>query len=133
MNSVATKQRQTKYCQAIEITLLALGHATNADLLNNLQKNYPDVSATTVHRATARLAQRGTIGIAPPDNEGSMRYDANPKPHDHFLCASCGMLRDTDIKDKVIPILESTIDGCSISGQLTISGTCKQCMKEGRK
>ena len=132
MSSVATKQRQTKYCQAIEITLLALGHATNAELLNNLQKHYPDVSATTVHRATARLAQRGTIGIAPPDNEGSMRYDANTKPHDHFLCASCGMLRDTDVKDKIIPILESTIDGCSISGQLTISGTCKHCMSKGK-
>ena len=122
------QSRQTKYCEAIEYALKFTGHATNAELLRILQKSFPDVSATTVHRATARLAARGAIAIAPAASDGSMRYDANTAPHDHFLCASCGMLRDTDVKDKIIPILESSIDGCNISGQLTISGTCKQCM-----
>lgn len=128
METTAVKQRQTKYCQAIELALLSKGHATNAELLSELQESFPDLSATTVHRATARLAARGAIAVAPAANDGSMRYDANTLPHDHFLCSNCGMLRDTDVKDKIIPILESSIDGCNISGQLTISGTCKQCM-----
>ena len=129
MEAVTTKQRQTKYCQAIEAVLQSKGHATNAELLAKLQTSFPDLSATTVHRATARLAVRGTIAIAPTAKDGSMRYDANTKPHDHFLCDNCGLLRDTDVKDKIIPILESSIDGCTISGQLTISGTCKQCIR----
>lgn len=125
----AITKRQTKYCQAIESTLAELGHATNAELLDTLQKTYPDLSATTVHRATTRLAARGSIGIAPSRQGGPMQYDANTTPHDHFQCLVCGLLRDTNVKEKIIPILETSINGCSISGQLTITGTCKKCSK----
>lgn len=130
MNNTVIHQRQTKYCQSIESMLDMLGHATNAQLLAELQKDFPSLSATTVHRATARLAERGTISIAPPTQDGSMRYDTNIRPHDHFMCTSCGLLRDTDIKSKVVPILETSIGDCQISGRLTISGTCKQCKED---
>lgn len=129
MSTSTVTQRQTKYCLAIEQALGVLGHATNAELLAGLRETFPGLSATTVHRATARLASRGTIAIAPPSRDGAMRYDANTSHHDHFQCSSCGMLRDTDIKDKVIPLLEASIHGCSISGRLTISGTCKKCIR----
>ena len=127
MNNVSTIQRQTRYCHAIEVLLSSVGHATNSELLIELRKTYPTLSATTVHRATARLATRGTIAVAPPAHDGSARYDINVMPHDHFICTSCGMLRDTDIKDKVTTILESSIDDCHISGRLTIGGLCKNC------
>jgi Fur family transcriptional regulator, peroxide stress response regulator len=128
MKTIVIAQRQTKYCQAIESMLETLGHATNAELLRSLREVYPDVSATTVHRATARLASRGSISQAPPAADGSMRYDANTTPHDHFMCRKCGVLRDTDVKDKVVPILEASIGGdCHISGRITISGVCKKC------
>ena len=127
MTQQLTQSRQTKYCDAIEATIAEHGHVTNADLIGLLRIQFPDVSATTVHRASARLAERGVIAVAPPAKDGSMRYDANVTPHDHFLCSSCGLIRDTDIKDTVIPVLEAAIDGCTISGRLTISGLCKQC------
>ena len=128
MNNVAIiTHRQTKYCEAIEALLATMGHATNTELLVEMCKIYPNLSATTVHRATARLATRGAITLAPPTRDGSIRYDTNVIPHDHFVCVSCGMLRDTDVKDKVIPVLESSMGDCHISGRLTISGLCKQC------
>lgn len=127
IHSLVIIQRQTKYCQAIETMLSSRGHATNAELLTELRKTYPDVSATTVHRATARLALRNKIAIAPPSTDGSMRYDTTVAPHDHFQCTSCGMLRDTDVRDMVASILESSIGDCHISGRLTISGICKRC------
>ena len=126
-------QRQTKYCLDIECQLKKLGHATNAELLALLKKDYPNLSATTVHRATSRLAARGVISIAPPANDGSMRYDANMLQHDHFQCSSCGILKDTYVRDKIVPILEASIDGCNISGQLTINGTCKKCQNQGEE
>lgn len=129
MAQAATQTRQTKYCDAIESALAVLGHATNAELIEVLRQQFPDVSATTVHRASARLAERGVIGVAPPTKDGSMRYDAIIRPHDHFICSSCGIIRDTDVKDEVVPLLEAAIDGCAISGRLTISGMCKQCNK----
>ncbi len=133
MSNIATSLRQTKYCQAIEGALASMGHATNNELLSELRKTYPDLSATTVHRATARLAQRGTISLAPQSHNGAMRYDTNVVPHDHFLCTNCGILRDTDVKDKVTPILESSIDDCHISGRLTISGLCKHCKRRSNE
>jgi Fur family peroxide stress response transcriptional regulator len=125
--------RQTKYCNAIKKTLVIRGHATNNDLLRELRKSYPELSATTVHRATLRLAERHQIGTAPASKDGSMRYDANTEPHDHFQCASCDLLRDTDVKEKLVPLLESSIGDCQISGRLTISGICKKCIKSSRR
>lgn len=133
MTETAVVTRQTKYCQAIERELSRLGHATNMELVARLRQDFPDLSVTTVHRATARLASRGDIAIAPSARDGSMTYDANTMPHDHFQCLSCGLLRDTEVKDKVIPILEASIGDCSISGQLTIGGICKKCMRGGHE
>ena len=129
MQTKSTMTRQSKYCTAIEQAIAGLGHATNADLLKVLQVAFPNVSATTVHRATARLRDRGVIGIAPADLDGSVRYDANPAPHDHFMCSSCGLLRDAHVKEQVSKVLEDHIGDCQISGQLTISGICKSCIR----
>lgn len=129
MSTATVTPRQTRYCTAIEHILSKVGHATNAELLVTLRADFPDLSATTVHRATSRLASRGQIAIAPPTPDGAMRYDTNTTPHDHFLCSSCGMLRDAAIKDKVVPILENAIGDCRISGQLTITGICKTCIE----
>lgn len=131
MHIAEHKTRQTKYCLQIEEVVKQLGHASNAQILAELHTMFPDVSATTVHRATARLAGRGELGVAPADLTGAMRYDANTKPHDHFMCAHCGTLKDVDIAGEVTPLLEQAIEGCSISGRITVSGTCKECNAKG--
>lgn len=106
------------------------GHATNAEIHAHMRERFPTVSMTTIHRATARLAERGELGIAPPDKQGAMRYDAKTSPHDHFMCESCGMLRDAELSSAIKPIIEREIgDHCSISGNLTVSGTCKKCTR----
>lgn len=127
MEQLPITPRQSKYCQEIIRTMQGLGHATNAELHLCLKQKYPELSATTVHRATARLAERGSLSIAPPACDGSVRYDANIKPHDHFMCAKCGLLQDIDIKDSVMPILEDSIKECCLTGRLVISGICKDC------
>ena len=128
--SIAPGTRETKYCKAIVGLLRQMGHATNTQLLHGLTGEFPGVSATTVHRATARLAKRGEISIAPPTLTGSMRYDANTTPHDHFMCSTCGVLKDADVATKVRSLLEAQLDDCHISGRLTISGMCKTCKGE---
>lgn len=133
MRESAVLPRKTKYCTEIKKILSDMGHATNYELLQELKKSFPELSATTVHRATARLCDRSEIAEAPSAKDGSKRYDANTTPHDHFLCVKCDLLRDADIRDKVIPILESSMDDCRISGSLTVSGVCKSCMKLDRK
>ncbi len=119
--------RQTKYCSAIKGALKIKGHATNNELLIELRRVFPELSATTVHRATARLASRGEIAVAPSAKDGSMRYDSNLEPHDHFLCSSCHLLRDIDVKSKLNAILKRSICDCQVSGRLIIEGLCSSC------
>lgn len=122
--------RQTKYCTDIEELLHNIGHASNAQLLTLLRNKYPGLSATTVHRATARLAERGQISLAPAEINGSMRYDSNTEPHDHFICQSCERVRDIDIAEKVIPEVNNALGACKVTGRLVIYGSCDKCIKE---
>ncbi len=126
-------ERTTRYTRAVRSYLKGVGHATNSEIHEALLSEYPNLSATTVHRITTRMYQRGELLIAPSRNDNAIRYDYNVTPHDHFLCMNCGMLKDTNVEAKIKPILESTIgDGCHISGRLTVSGLCKVCSKKLR-
>ena len=127
------KERKSKYVSAVRSRIHQMGHATNFELLESLRGEYPDLSATTVHRVTARLHERGELQLAPTGRENVLRYDANSLPHDHFMCSLCGLLRDANLGPIIRPQIEQAIgDGCSIAGNLTVSGICKQCHKEGK-
>lgn len=120
--------RSTKYSTAVKDYLRQVGHATNAQVLDHLQVVYPDVSATTVHRITARLLERGELQLAQVPADSGMVFDANILPHDHFQCTHCGRLRDADLRDQLRATIEEGIgDGCRISGRLTILGLCRSC------
>ncbi len=120
--------RSTKYTAAVHEYMQSAGHATNADVIDALRTSYPELSATTVHRITARMVERGELRLAPSGRENVMRFDANVAPHDHFICEHCGLIKDAILGDAARPMLEQAIgDGCSISGNLTVFGICKHC------
>ena len=123
-------ERATQYVEDVKNYLKKRGHSSNIEILEYLQKKHVNVSATTVHRITTRLVDRGKLSLAPATKGNAMRFDANVEAHDHFLCRSCDMLRDANVADKIRPVLEQSIgDGCSISGTLVITGLCKKCNK----
>lgn len=127
----APHDRTSKYIEAVRVCMHGLGHFTNAELLEVLRHTYPEVSATTVHRITARMVERGELQFAPAGRENVKRFDTNLAPHDHFCCESCGMLRDAELRARILPLVEEALgEDCAISGSLTISGICKQCHKE---
>ena len=119
--------RQTKYTQAVIDCLNAGKHLSNNQLLERLRLTFPEISATTVHRITLRLSQRGVIGLAPATINGFLRYDANIKPHDHFVCLECDQIKDLDIKQNVMPYLKAELNDCDLKGRITISGVCRMC------
>ena len=126
-----TKIRRTKYCDAVSDLMHRIGHASNAQILYEFRKIYPDLSSTTIHRITARLEARGELTFAPKTQDGALRYDANVSEHDHFLCNSCDSLHDANVKKRVAEVFSEAIDGCDISGSLTVSGICKKCKSGG--
>lgn len=122
--------RNTKYTDAVILYMQLMQHATNTDIEKYLRQTFPAITATTVHRITARLVEQGMLRMAPNYLDGSMRFDINVSDHDHFMCSTCGELRDVSIRDEVIPLLKKGIEGCSVNGSLVISGTCKKCNEE---
>lgn len=122
--------RSTKYSEAIIKYLRESGHATNAGILGALRAQFPELSATTVHRATARLSEQGRIAHAPNDAAGNLRYDANTAPHHHFYCGCCGELRDIQLAKDTLGKIESQLGGCKLNGQLLITGQCNKCSKK---
>ncbi|MDL2363185.1 MAG: transcriptional repressor [Patescibacteria group bacterium] len=128
--TISDTARQTKYVTAVCQLLQAVRHATNLEILQKVQEVYPDVSATTIHRISARLKERGVIGFAPKTTNGSERYDANPTPHHHFMCVSCN--RVCDVPDApearaVLRQLKALSKDCAIAGTMTMQGVCKLC------
>jgi len=122
--------RTTKYIAAVRALMKRAGHATNVELLEKLRKQYPDVSATTLHRITSRMVERNELQMAPPGIGNVMRFDSNIALHDHFMCTRCRMLRDADLRETIVPQIEEMIgDDCQISGRLTVTGLCKKCAK----
>lgn len=105
----------------------SLGHATNYQILEILRQKFPNLSATTVHRITARLSERGELALAPQATDGSLRYDVNTEPHDHFMCSTCGKVRDFNIADKLMPFIQEALGNRELVGRLTITGSCANC------
>lgn len=131
MGILSTTSRQTRYVNAVYGALQELKHSTNLELQHEVQKTYPEVSATTVHRVSGRLKERGLIGTAPKPANGSERYDSSVKLHHHFMCIKCGRLCDVpDTPEGQIAIkqLAKLSRDCAISGSLTLQGICKKCV-----
>lgn len=131
----AKKTRQTKYAKEVYDVLVLLGHASNLEIQREVQKTFPEVSATTIHRVTARLKEQGMIGSAPMTANGAERYDATTEPHHHFMCENCEVVCDVPDTDKsrdVMMQLKKLSGQCEIAGSLTMRGLCKACArKEG--
>jgi Fur family transcriptional regulator, peroxide stress response regulator len=130
---MTTTTRNTKYSEAIIDYINSVGHATNSELLVYLRKSFPELSATTVHRVTARLTENGVLAHAPKDSHGNLRYDANTSPHHHFYCSCCEKLQDVVLSSSLLSELEQLLGDCKLNGQLLINGACDKCYLENSK
>lgn len=123
-------ERMTKYVLAVQAYMHQAGHATNAQILGHLQHAYPELSATTVHRITTRMIERGQLAVAPSGNDKALRFDANTVSHDHFQCRGCDRLRDVSLPVSVFEAMQQQIGDCKVSGRLVVQGTCARCMEK---
>lgn len=124
-------ERSTRYVSDVQEYMEIAGHASVADILAHLRECHPLLSATTVHRITSRLLERGRLAVAPSTHDSVRRFDNTTHPHDHFMCSRCDLLRDAQLADELRPVIERAVgDGCRISGSLVVTGICKNCIKE---
>jgi Fur family peroxide stress response transcriptional regulator len=126
-NNMATS-RSTKYTTAVTGFIQKVSHATNAQILAHLQLTYPELSATTVHRITARMIEHDQLALAPTTRNNAMRFDANLAAHDHFQCLTCSNVHDITIPEPILESIKQLTAGCKLTGRLTIQGTCQTCL-----
>ena len=71
-------------------------HPTAADLHRALLSESPRLSLGTVYRNLEVLVAEGNA-LEVPVARGASRFDGNTDPHHHFVCDSCGAIRDVAV------------------------------------
>lgn len=121
-----TKLRMTLQTKAVINTINNQGHASNAQILKVVRKQFPNLSATTVHRITTRLINYNILAEG-PKVKGVILVDCNTEPHDHFMCSSCGGVMDISINDKIREEIKTQTGIKLLSSSMVITGDCKNC------
>ena len=95
-----------------------------------LQQEHPDISLATVYRNLSLFKNQGLIqslGMI----HGIERFDADTRPHVHFVCNSCSAIHDLhqmDAPQRLCGEAAHHIGGQVDSCQLMFFGTCRDCL-----
>lgn len=103
-------------------------HPSVETIWHNVKESLPDVSLDSVYRILDAFAEAGLVQKL--EGGRSIRYDADTKPHDHFLCVKCGALFDFAFLKA-----ENVAEACRGFGQveqveLTVRGVCNDCRQK---
>jgi Fe2+ or Zn2+ uptake regulation protein len=106
-------------------------HPTVEMIYEDLVKEIPTISKTTIYNTLNALAEKGIVH--PVTITGTeARYDCKAHPHHHFLCKRCGKVIDIDIRCPYIK--RGRIDGHQIEElHRYFKGICRECLKKKDK
>ncbi len=121
-----TAQRITPQTMAVLDVARRFGHCSNHQILIEVRKKFPMLTATTVHRITNRLVGNGLLANGPQIN-GVQLIDANTLPHDHFMCSACDGIKDIAINKSVRASIQKELGIKRLPKSLTIYGDCDTC------
>lgn len=117
---------RTIQVDVVREALTRLGHATNHQLHQEAVRSLPRLSIASVHRITARLVDNGQARYAPSDGR-TVVLDANPDPHDHFRCTSCGGMFDIALGPAVVDQIQTQLGRNIVRDGITVHGCCEVC------
>ena len=119
--------------QRIEIfkeVAMSCAHPDAETVYEAVKEKIPNVSVDTVYRTLASLEELNMIFRV--DNQlPRARFDADMRPHHHFLCTQCNEVYDIFLEDSEtvnIPINASKY-GQIKDSNLQIRGICNKCLK----
>ena len=104
-------------------------HPSAETIYSQLKQEIPDLSLGTVYRNVSLFKQQGLIQSL-GTVLGVERFDGNVEPHVHFICHSCGCIRDLhnlpvpeELSATAARETGARIEQC----QLIFTGTCAEC------
>lgn len=121
--------RKTIQCAlALDAVRKSKCHPTADEVYEEIVKEHPNVSRTTVYRNLQRLCESGEIQkIEVPD--GADRFDRNCLRHYHAKCSRCGHIVDVDM-DYIYDMEKRIADthGFAFTGyDIIFKGVCPDC------
>ena len=103
-------------------------HRTHPDaetIYEDLKKETPSLSKTTIYNTLDMLRQHGLIQVLTIGTK--FRYDFNLHPHHHFRCTRCGAFIDIPAGDATMDCIDT--DGHRIDEvHVYLKGICKKCL-----
>jgi Fur family peroxide stress response transcriptional regulator len=103
-------------------------HPEAETVYRRVHRRIPAISRDTVYRTLAFLEELGLVRRAEV-RSGPARFDANIDRHHHFVCTSCGLIRDvySEFFDN-LPVPGDLDDiGRVTCGHVQLKGLCREC------
>ncbi len=112
----------------------SLEHPAAETVYRAVHARMPTVSLDTVYRTLWMLSDLGLVSTLGARRE-SVRFDANPKKHHHYVCVRCGLTRDFESAELHALRLPDTVKvlGSVLSTHIEVRGVCETCAKKKNK
>jgi Fe2+ or Zn2+ uptake regulation protein len=120
-----TRQRRLVY----EAVASTDAHPSAEWVYERVRREMPRVSLGTVYRNLQLLVAEGRLKAW--SRGRATRYDADVRPHDHFVCRSCGLLLDIETAPEAISSEKRLrAGGHRIDSRiLEFIGVCRDCRR----
>jgi Fur family peroxide stress response transcriptional regulator len=108
----------------------SVDHPDADTVFRSVHARMPTVSLDTVYRTLWTLERLGLITTLGPRRD-SVRFDANPKHHHHYICIRCGLVRDFESEElNELRIPDAARDfGRVVGMHVEVRGICEKCSK----
>lgn len=107
-------------------------HPTVDEIYTALSPSIPTLSKTTVYNTLKLLSEQGAAQTLTIDERNTC-YDADTRPHGHFLCKRCGKIYDLMCNNNVKKVVDMDMDGHDVQEiHYYYKGICKHCIEEER-
>ena len=121
-------RRNTQQKEIIHRTLCRMCcHPTAGAVFEEVRREHPTISRSTVYRVLGQLTEEGTILRLHLNGEDE-RYDGNTSRHSHVRCTRCGAVADIPavVMDEPAETAGYLLTGCAVE----YAGVCPRC-REG--
>ena len=127
--------KQLKYSrqrESIKACLMARhDHPTADAIYASIREEFPNISLGTVYRNLNLLVELGESQKL-RCGDGADHFDADTRPHYHFMCRECGCIEDLpmEISQEINDLAQEHVHGKIDSHITYFYGVCENCMKK---
>lgn len=113
----------------VEYVANALHHPTAEDICIHVNERFPMTSRATVYNTLHLLRDYGLLQEI--NEAGVIRFDPNIRDHHHFICTSCGSVRDIPQELVKIAFSAEMTDFEAYEVEVVVRGRCVVCKSLG--